>query len=243
MAILGKVLLGLVATYLVATISESLLHRFVLHASVKTRRFWVKYPGIFGHLLRAHYRHAVVHHGLTFCVNHVTQFENAEARAEVERSVAPRSDKLIQREQYGLTIGLRGFVTYNLTVVPIIPLLYGFAGPWALWGAVPVLTLAPLSAMLVHPFLHRHQEAAARGDPAVARLLMRTWYYQRLSRHHFLHHKYGNCNFNLLLGGDRLLGTHRSPTAQDMNEMAEIGISVLKAAEARSACPGPHGAG
>lgn len=221
-----RVLLGLVTAYLVATVSESLLHRFVGHAGGRTRRFWARHPGLFGPLLRAHYRHAVVHHGLTFRVNHVTQFEDAEAKAETDRSVAPTADALIPREHYGLTIGLRGLVSYNVTVAPILPILYGLAGAWALCGALPVLTLAPLSAMLVHPTLHRHPEAAAREAPWIVGLLIRTRYYRALWRHHFVHHKHPRWNFNLLLGGDRLLGTYRSPDARDLDEMAATRMSV-----------------
>lgn len=225
LGILVRVLLGFAATYLVATVSESLLHRFVGHAGGKSRRFWAKHPRLFGSLLRVHYRHAVVHHGLTFRVDHVTQFEDAAAKAEIDRAVAPRADALIRRERYGLTIGLRGLVTYNLTVAPILPILYGLAGSWAVWGALPALTLAPLSATLVHPVLHRHHEAAARAAPVLIGILMRTRYYRALLRHHFVHHKYPSWNFNLLPGGDHLLGTHRSPTVEDVNEMAAIGMS------------------
>lgn len=222
----GRVLLGFAVTYLVATVSESLLHRYIGHANIWTRRFWSRYPRFFGPLLRVHYRHAIVHHGLTFRVDHLTQFANAEAQAEVDRHVAPRGDDLIRRERYGLTIGLRGLFTYNLTVAPIALILYVIAGPWAVWGAMPVLTLAPLSASLVHPFLHCHPEEVATKVPVLVAFLMRTRYYRALVRHHFLHHKYPNCNFNLLLGGDYLLGTHRWPTGLDVIEMEELGFPL-----------------
>jgi hypothetical protein len=123
-------------------------------------------------------------------------------------------------------MGLRGLVTYNLTIVPIVSIVCMLAGPWALAGALPMLTVAPVLAMFIHPYLHRDHEAATREAPALVALLLRTRYFRALSRHHFLHHKYPNCNFNLLLGGDYPLGTHRSPSAQDLSEMAAIGILV-----------------
>jgi hypothetical protein len=222
----GQILFGLAATYLVATVSESYLHRFVGHASVKARRYWSKHPRLFGHLLRVHYRHAVVHHGLTFRLDHITQFENSAENAAVDRFVAHQRDSRIQEESYGLTIGLRGLVTYNLTVVPIVPIVCILTGPWALAGALPLLTVAPVLAMLIHPYLHRDHEAATREAPALVALLLKTRYFRALSRHHFLHHKYPNCNFNLLLGGDYPLGTHRSPSVEDLSEMAAIGILI-----------------
>ena len=66
--------LGLVTSYLAATVSESYLHRTVGHATPRLRRFWAQHPRLCGFLTRADYRHAVVHHGLTFARDHVTQF-------------------------------------------------------------------------------------------------------------------------------------------------------------------------
>lgn len=171
----ARILLGLIVTYLIATVSEVLLHRYIAHASSKARRYWARHPRLFGHLLKLHYRHTIVHHGLTFRMNHVTQFKDTNERELTDRIVALRADELIHREDYGLTIGLRGLISYNMTVAPILPILYWIAGPWALCGALPVLTLAPFSAMLLHPFLHEHHETA-RKPSAMVQLLMRTKY-------------------------------------------------------------------
>ena len=222
-SILVQILVGLAATYLVATVSESCLHRFVLHASVRTRRFWARNPRLCAHLPRAYYRHAVVHHGLTFRKNHVTQFVSVEEKAVVDRITQRAADERIRAERYGLTVGLRAFVTYNLTVLPIIPVVVILAGPWATAGA-SVLVVTPLLSMLIHPYLHREHEAATREAPAVLAFLLKTRYFQAVSRHHYLHHKYPECNFNLLLGGDFLLGTYRKAGAQDLREIAAIGL-------------------
>lgn len=45
-------------------------------------------------------------------------------------------------------------------------------------------------------------------------------------RHHWLHHKYPAYNFNLLLLGDFLLGTHLSPTERDLKRMAADHIPI-----------------
>ncbi len=45
-------------------------------------------------------------------------------------------------------------------------------------------------------------------------------------RNHFMHHRYPNHNFNLLLGGDYLLGYHKVPSKEDKREMTKIGIPL-----------------
>jgi hypothetical protein len=123
-------------------------------------------------LPRAYYRHAVVHHGLTFRKNHVTQFVSVEEKAAVDRITERAADERIRAERYGLTVGLWAFVTYNLTVFPIIPVVVILAGPWATAGA-SVLVVTPLLSMLIHPYLHREHEAATRAAPAVVAFLLR----------------------------------------------------------------------
>ena len=120
LSILVQILVGLAATYLVAMVSESCQHRFVGRASVRTRRFWARNPKLCAHLLKAYYGHAVVHHGLTFRKNHVTQFVSVEEKTAVDRITERAADERIRAERYGLTVGLPAFVTYNLTVFPIV---------------------------------------------------------------------------------------------------------------------------
>jgi hypothetical protein len=217
---------GLATAYLATTLSESCLHRTVGHASPRLRRFWLRHPRLCGHLIRAHYRHAIVHHGLTFTRDHVTQFVDAADKARVDSIVAARCDWLIEKEHYGLTVGLRGLLTYNMSVVPIFPVLFWLCGSVACLGAFPVLLAAPLLSMLVHPYLHLpHTEAVHRSSRPVA-FLLRTRYFRAVARHHYLHHVYQCCNFNLLLSGDRLLGTHRRASPADLRAMEQIGISI-----------------
>ncbi len=120
--------IGLATSYLAATVSESYLHRTVGHATPRLRRFWARHPRLCGFLIRAHYRHAVVHHGLTFARDHVTQFLDEADKDRVDTIVTPRADRLIKKERYGLTICLRGLLTYNVTILPILLVLLSPAG-------------------------------------------------------------------------------------------------------------------
>ena len=231
--ILARIFLGLIVTYLIATISEVMWHRHVYHASSRTRRFWSRYPRYFNFFLKHHYRHTIVHHGLTFREDHITQFKDLDAKAEIDRIVSLKNDKLIHRDGYGLspswTTGLSGLITFNLTVAPILPILYWFSGPCSFWGGLPVLTLSPMLTMMTHPYLHQHHGEPAAKPSLIMKLVMRTWYFKMLWRHHFLHHKYPSSNFNFLLGGDHLLGTYRMPDEKDLTDMAAFGIPFERA--------------
>ena len=217
---------GLAASYLTATVSESYLHRTVGHATPRLRRFWARHPRLCGHLSRAHYRHAVVHHGLTFVRDHVTQFLDEAAKARVDGIIAPRGDPCIERERYGLSVGVRGLLTYNATVLPILPALYWLGGPLACAGALPVLLVAPLLSKFVHPYLHLPHVEAVRIAPRPVALLLRTRYFRAVARYHYLHHVYQRSNFNLLIGGDHLLGTYRRAGPDDLRAMEAIGLPI-----------------
>ena len=56
--------------------------------------------------------------------------------------------------------------------------------------------------------------------------MLKTGYIQSLRQHHYLHHRYSDYNFNLLLGGDVVLGRYRVPTTQDWDEMYRLGLVV-----------------
>jgi sterol desaturase/sphingolipid hydroxylase (fatty acid hydroxylase superfamily) len=60
------------------------------------------------------------------------------------------------------------------------------------------------------------------------------WAYKFVARHHFLHHRYPDKNFNVALPiGDFLFGTTARPTAADWEAMRAEGI----------AGPAPRGSG
>jgi hypothetical protein len=186
----------------------------------------MRHPQIFGFLIRVHFRHTVVHHELTYARDHMTQFVDAADKARVDAIVASRGDPLIEKERYGLTIGLRGLLSYNVAVLAIVPILYFLCGFVACLGALPVLSAAPLLAMLVHPYLHLSHSEVLRRCPRPMAVLLGTRYFRAVARHHYLHHVYQRCNFNLLMGGDWLLGTHRRASVDDLREMAELGIPI-----------------
>jgi hypothetical protein len=131
---------------------------------------------------------------------------------------------LIERERYGLSVGARTILTFSAAVWPMVPALFALVGPFAALAALPVPLAVPMLSMFIHPYLHLpHREALERAPRPLA-FLLRTRYFRAIARHHYLHHSHPGCNFNLLMGGDWLLGTHRRPTAADLRAMAVLDI-------------------
>lgn len=227
LSILADLGLGLLLGYLLATLAESFLHRSVQHAGSRVRKFWLRHPRLFAPFLRAYYSHHTIHHARTFRHDYVTQFRDAREQQQVDRELPPAWAERIKREDYGLTLKGWGILLFLLPVAPLIPLLYFVLGAWVCLGALlPLLVVYPLMSMWIHPLLHRaHGDAAGRTSP-LGRWLLKTRYMKAVVRGHYLHHRYINCNYNLLLGGDYLFGAYRRPSAADLKDMARLGLPV-----------------
>src|ERR1019366_9948121 len=86
------------------------------------------------------------------------------------------------------------------------------------------IRLWPMLAQFIHPYLHmRYGDVIDRG-PFVVRVLAKTAYFRYLARYHWLHNRYTNCNYNLLLGGDYVLGVWRKANNEDLDEIRSIGL-------------------
>jgi hypothetical protein len=123
------------------------------------------------------------------------------------------------KEQYGVKVGTFGEML--LYVSPMIPIyiIIGSASGWVLAAiaALPAVAMIYL-AQVVHPFLHaRHSER--QGGVGLAALIMRSRYGRAVLVRHWLHHAYGSCNYNLIIGGDFLLRVSRRPSFGDLRRM------------------------
>ena len=223
------VLGGSTIGYLAATISESLLHRFVGHASGRARHRWKSIPFFSETLTATHFGHAIVHHGKTFRKNHVTQFcSSCEIRELDDELTAAGRSEFIDLG-YGLTTNLTSSIWFFLPPITFCLvfcwLLFGRPTPWFFVpAAAPSIFFTPALSRVVHPYLHlRAKEANHKAGRFVAWLLS-TSYGRWLTAAHFVHHRDPKFNFNLLPGGDYLLGTYRDPTAKEREEMKWIGL-------------------
>jgi hypothetical protein len=235
MTVVLRVFSGVVVGYLIVTVCESLFHRAVGHAPPQLRRLWGRARTVGAFFLRAWYSHHVVHHLRTFRRDHVTQFSSPEEEARLRSSLIAHERGHVVEQGYGLRVGGPGeFLRHVAPTLPVFLAACWLGGAWFTAGAALPLLAMPLVSELVHPYLHMGQERAAREVPALLRPLLATSYFRFVARHHWLHHRYTDCNYNLLPGGDFLLGVHRRPSPEDLAEMAAIGLSV-------AACYGYHG--
>ena len=220
--------LGLVIGYFLATISESIVHRLIGHAAPWQRRLWKQLPWLLNQLSLSHFRHGVVHHCLTFRSNFLTKLDSKSHERYVIQIALKKGDNNINSKHcnYGLTIGWIGFLNFNLTTLPFLPIIAMTLGLSTALSCLPMLMLTPSLSRWIHPFLHVKPDIAPKQAPRLISLLLKTKYFKYVARHHFLHHKYHSCNFNLLLGGDWLLGVHRSPSPADLLEMKDLGLKI-----------------
>jgi hypothetical protein len=220
--------LGLICGYLTITLCESFFHRAIQHASPDLRR-WYRRLGRLGRVLQdAWYSHHVIHHFQTFRRDHVTQFADDSERARLTRRLREIDKSEIVACEYGNIIGieLKAYLFYMGPTLPVFAATCWLGGLWFTIGACVPLIAWPMLAQFVHPHLHRNHREVMDDPRAWPRFMARTRYFRHLAQHHWLHHTYPNCNYNLLLGGDWLLGVHRRADADDLVAMQSIGLWV-----------------
>ena len=233
-----QVLSGVLVGYLIVTVCESFFHRAIGHAPPRLRRVWGRAPRVGTFFLRAWYAHHVVHHLRTFRRDHVTQFSSPGEEARLRSGLVAQGRGHIVEQDYGLRVGGPGeFLRYVAPTLPVFLAACWLGGAWFTAGAALPFLAMPLVSELVHPYVHMGHERAAREAPALLRPLLATRYFRSVARHHWLHHRYTDCNYNLLLGGDFLLGVHRRPGPGDLAEMAAIGLSVAGCRRVADAAP------
>ena len=223
-----EIVVGLVSGYLTVSVCESFFHRTIQHAGPGLRSLYLRAGRVGAAVLDAWYSHHIVHHVLTFRTSHVSQFTSEAERQKLDAHLASRGHADIIESSYGARLGTApsNYARYVAPTLPLFLLLCWFGGPFFTLGALVPLAAVPILAQFVHPHLHlRYADVLAHG-PLLTRCFARTAYFRYLARHHWLHHRYARCNYNLLLGGDWILCVHRPATAQDFEEMRAIGLWV-----------------
>ena len=105
MIVLGHTVLGMVLGYIFFSIAESVIHKYILHANTRRRRFWDKlgYLGIY--INNSWYSHHVVHHCKTFRTDHVTMFDSKQQEQELSDYLTKNGKEQIVLNSYGLRVG------------------------------------------------------------------------------------------------------------------------------------------
>ncbi|HET6378302.1 MAG TPA: hypothetical protein VFG05_08375 [Methylocella sp.] len=225
-AVFPAVFSGFVCGYLAASLCESLFHRIIGHASPALRRLYRKAGPPGQAMIVSWHAHHAVHHILTFRADHVTQFMSGSEQARLDAHLKKRHAGGVIACGYGLMIGRRpeSFAKFMAPSLPVFLALSLLGGCWFALGAFAPFCAMPVFSQFVHPYLHMRHELVLKQGPALIRLFARTRYFKYLARHHWLHHRYMGCNYNLLLGGDVLLGVHRRAALQDLDAMRAIGL-------------------
>jgi hypothetical protein len=233
---------GIVLGYVTGTLIESYFHQRVSDAPAKTVKFWLKFPRLFSPLLRANYSHHIVHHQRTFKSSHVVQFAAESEQTDLNKELTSRGNhgKLIRKANYAMRLGGTGALAFSIPFMPLCFAAYLLGNVAFAIGFACASSVSPLLNHFVHPYLHMTREEALRKSSIWLRWFIKTNYFDRMTRHHYLHHRRVACNFNLLLGGDRIreffrslldsakLETRkqiaRSPTPIEIAEMRRIGL-------------------
>lgn len=224
--VISEVLIGFALGYLTVSICESFFHRYIQHAPKGFRRIQ-KSLGMLGKSLHsAWYSHHVIHHCKTFRRSHSLQFQDREEKTSLDKFLAAREMIDVAETGYGTRIGERPIdvLKYVAPTLPIFVLICSLGGPYFTLGAFVPFIAWPLLAEFIHPYLHMKQDIISKHAPLHARFASRTTYFRWLAIHHWMHHRYERCNYNLLLGGDVILGVQRYPNPSDWKEMRDAGL-------------------
>ncbi len=225
--VLTTIILGLVIGYLLATVSESVLHNYFGHASYRVRRFFQKWP-VFGEVVHdVHFGHTVVHHAKTFKENKVTQFRSEEEHEQFDEYLFSMEKGQHIAVRYGLVTSYFGMVYFAFppfAAACLISLCFGGCGWWFLLAAIVPISLPPLLSRAVHPYLHLSTEEADSKASLLVRCVLDSPYGVWAKKSHYVHHYHARYNFNLLPGGDMLLGCYRHPSSEEVAEMKRIGL-------------------
>jgi hypothetical protein len=127
--------------------------------------------------------------------------------------------------QFGLIIMLASAPWFLWLPMTTLPLVWSFCGPLGAAAAFCPMILPPLLSRTVHKHIHRPYGQGKDGG-AVVEWLLASRYGRMMIRHHWLHHRYNDVNFNLLLGGDWILGVGRLPSNEDLSRMEADGIPL-----------------
>ncbi len=212
---LSATLLYLVVAYLVSSSWESWAHRNVLHASKRSRRAWRTY-GAAGKLLQlAYFYHNTIHHRRTFVKSFFVQFDDQFQKRRLDESLKGSIREQLAANGYGVTIS--GFwELFTFAAIPMVFISVGFVFLAPAWLPVGIfIALLPLIlTRYLHPLLHIDPEQHRPGS--LVSLICRTPIFLHIQRYHFVHHKYGLVNFNLLPGADWAFNVGRRVSSDEL---------------------------
>jgi hypothetical protein len=214
------------AGYIAATVSESLQHRLFGHGSAAIRKRTHRLQWMRKLLDRIYWSHTVIHHGRTFKQDFLTLFRTPGERAALLDSMTADEQRTAVTTHFGLTIPFDSYPWFLWLPLLAAAVLGWLFGPFTAAVSVLPMLVPPLLSQFIHPLIHKPYEDALAEAKGICKWVLASRYGRAMIRHHWMHHRYPRYNFNLLLLGDTLLGTHRRPSEKDLRDMAALGIPL-----------------
>jgi hypothetical protein len=217
-AILCAVAMG----YVVSTLAEYGMHRCLGHEAGRPIKPFLRNLGRIGHKVSSYLDaiyvgHFVIHHVKTSNRYYTTQFASAapndRSTIDAELEALGKAGRQIRKSDYGMTLTDTAVMAGLLVTLPIhVTLICVFDfGPVSAVALMAPSLLHVGASRILHPCLHkRRDEIIGTSGPLVSALL-KTRYAEWISRSHWIHHKGGGGNFNLVPGADLILGDIRKP--------------------------------
>lgn len=224
----GAEIAGALIGYTTSTLVEHVLHRALGHPA-RGLRVFLENAGPWARVLReTTFSHLRMHHAKTF-KSFTEQFGSEAERDELFReleadpNVTPAQIESLKKTKLGLTLDIVG----QASIVAITaPVLWGLSR--IIHADVPTtialfspLTVQILSPVYLHTVIHLKRAKLMTESPAFVRWLACTRIVEAIVRSHFMHHKGGGRNFNLLPGGDFLLGQYQRPNLKHVFKMRD----------------------
>jgi hypothetical protein len=229
----GSTVLGsLIVGYAIATVAEYSMHRWGGHEAGGPIKPFLNKAGWVGgrisaYLHATYWGHFVVHHVRTCNRHYTAQFACSppgdQATIDAELDTLGPLGHYIKKTDYGMTLSHEGVIAGLLVTLPVNGLLW-----WTL-ALDPIAAAALLAPSLLyvgasaalHPYLHKSRDQALAQAGPLMRWLLSTRYAEWISRAHWVHHKGGGGNFNLVPGADLIFGDLRKPTLRMVFRMRE----------------------
>jgi hypothetical protein len=217
-AILCAVAMG----YVVSTLAEYGMHRCLGHEAGRQIKPLLRNLGHMGqkassYLDAIYVGHFVIHHVRTSNRHYTAQFASAapndQSTIDAELDALGKVGRHIRKSDYGMTLTDTAVMAGLLVTVPIhVTLIYIFD-----LGSVPAVALMAPSLLhvgaskILHPCLHKRRDEIIETSGPLVSALLGTRYAEWISRSHWIHHKGGGGNFNLVPGADLIFGDIRKP--------------------------------
>lgn len=195
----------IITTYIITSLWETFVHWKILHSNRKVRQLWKK-MGILGQLPRcAYFSHNIIHHNNTFRESYFLQFANSGEQAKLNNRLPEKLRAQIIHNKYGLTIS-SFWELFTFMAFPLIFntwLFFKCAHPITL-TLIPLISITPaLLSKYIHPSLHEIETVETKNYSLWVK------YKKFIAKYHKIHHEVGLKNFNLLPGGDFIIGVYQ----------------------------------